>query len=71
MSQDRESRDTERKPIDLGVEPHPTPESTDMGDGDPVPACAKTCGGKTQGCDRNTRPGGTVPPAPRDEHGRP
>ena len=26
-----ESRDRERKPIDLGVEPHPVPETTPMG----------------------------------------
>ena len=67
MSQDREAKDTKRKPIDLGVEPHPTPETTDMGEGG-RPDCGKTCGGKTGGCNRNTRPGCSGPP-PEDGDG--
>lgn len=41
---DKEGTGTEKKRIDLSVEPHPSPESTDMGGGDPSAGTTRPCG---------------------------
>ena len=52
MSNDKDTSaggGADRKPIDLGVEPHPEPEGTDMGE---IPECTKSNGT----CKRNSKP---------------